>query len=124
MKTYKALTVKQPWAHLIVTGIKPIENRTWNTPYRGHLLIHAGRVFDEDQQYWQTREGLTFGAIIGAVDLVDVVREHPSHFFTGPYGWVLKNPRRIDPMTRRARVGLFDAEFDRVTYRRNQFKAG
>ena len=37
----KALSVRQPWAHLIVTGIKRVENRFWETPYRGPLLIHA-----------------------------------------------------------------------------------
>src|SRR6516165_9385512 len=37
----KALSVRQPFAHLIVTGIKRIENRFWATPYRGPLLIHA-----------------------------------------------------------------------------------
>ena len=33
----KALTIKQPWASLIVHGIKDIENRTWRTDYRGPL---------------------------------------------------------------------------------------
>jgi hypothetical protein len=37
----KALTVKQPWASLIVEGIKNIENRTWKTNFRGRILIHA-----------------------------------------------------------------------------------
>jgi hypothetical protein len=37
----KAITVRQPWAWLVVTGKKDIENRTWRTHYRGKLLIHA-----------------------------------------------------------------------------------
>jgi hypothetical protein len=40
----KAITIKQPWASLIVHGIKDIENRTWACPekYIGHrVLIHA-----------------------------------------------------------------------------------
>lgn len=37
------LSVRQPWAHAIVTGIKPIENRSWKTSFRGPLLIHAGK---------------------------------------------------------------------------------
>ena len=49
------LTVKQPWAHLIVHGYKSagggiehklIENRTRRTAYRGELYIHAGKSFD------------------------------------------------------------------------------
>lgn len=115
MKTYKALTVKQPWAHLIVAGIKTVENRAWTTDYRGRLFIHAGRSFDGD-----AIEGLpdrfTFGAIIGHVDLIDIVTEHPSPFFIGPYGWVLANPKLIEPIKLRGRVGLFDVHLDRVTY--------
>lgn len=38
----KTITIKQPWAFLIVKGIKPIENRTWPTKFRGRVLIHAG----------------------------------------------------------------------------------
>lgn len=40
----KCITVKQPWASLIVHGIKDIENRTWKTNFRGRVLIHAGRL--------------------------------------------------------------------------------
>ena len=38
----KAITVFQPHALLLVMGIKPIENRSWVTNYRGRLAIHAG----------------------------------------------------------------------------------
>lgn len=48
----KAITIKQPWASLIVHGIKDIENRTWLTHFRGRVLIHAagshGRKFSVD----------------------------------------------------------------------------
>jgi hypothetical protein len=37
-----SLTVKQPWAHMIANLGKAIENRTWETGYRGLLAIHAG----------------------------------------------------------------------------------
>ena len=40
------LSVRQPWAWLIMQGFKPIENRTWRTNYRGKLYIHAGKLFD------------------------------------------------------------------------------
>ncbi len=38
----KALTVKEPWASLIVQGFKKYEFRSWKTNYRGKVLIHAG----------------------------------------------------------------------------------
>src|SRR5437016_10859136 len=45
-ETMKALSVRQPWAWLIVNGHKDIENRSWQTKFRGKLLIHAGQRFD------------------------------------------------------------------------------
>lgn len=37
-----ALSIRQPWAWLIVNGHKDIENRDWPTNFRGRLLVHAG----------------------------------------------------------------------------------
>ena len=65
----KALTIRQPWASLIVDGEKRVENRTWPTKYRGPLLIHAGKSrleVDRDQA-----RRLPFSAIIGQVEVVD-----------------------------------------------------
>ena len=44
------LSVRQPWASLLVHGIKSIENRTWPCAIRGPLLIHAGRTWKEDEE--------------------------------------------------------------------------
>ena len=143
----KCLTVKQPFASLVCTpsndnplqGIKPIENRTWQTKYRGPLLIHSsaqpafvGSYKDNlPEGFWS---GLTEiernklvhsfqfrGAIIGKVDLVDCVINHPSiwaektdsaflyedpitgkeepYFAIRPavkFNWVLENPVLFD----------------------------
>jgi len=43
----KALSIKQPWAYLIANGIKDVENRTWQTKYRGWVLIHASAKSDK-----------------------------------------------------------------------------
>src|SRR5580765_3071606 len=45
--TMKALSIRQPWAWLIVNGHKPVENRSWPTKYTGKLLIHAGQRFEQ-----------------------------------------------------------------------------
>jgi len=37
----KTISIRQPFASLICRGIKTIENRSWDTTYRGKLLIHA-----------------------------------------------------------------------------------
>lgn len=90
-KVKKALSIKQPWASLIAEGIKPIENRTWKTNFRGRIYIHASspRKFDialtDDQTRWALpvlekafKGELPFGAIIGEVDIVDCIINHPS----------------------------------------------
>ena len=43
----KTLSVRQPWANLIVDDIKPIENRTWKTNYRGRIYVHAPAKIDD-----------------------------------------------------------------------------
>jgi hypothetical protein len=50
----KVLTIRQPWASLIVWNLKDVENRNWKTNYRGPLIIHAAGKFDE--QYDKLRE--------------------------------------------------------------------
>ena len=47
----KALTVRQPWASLIVAGVKDVENRTWPIPSTApavpfRLAIHSAKRVD------------------------------------------------------------------------------
>lgn len=114
MKNYRVLTIKQPWAHLIIRGIKRVENRSWQTDYRGMILIHAGQAYDEscerDRTYGFDRDQLVYGAVIGTADLVDIVTEHSSPFFVGPFGWVLENARCLaEPIPLRGQQRLFNA---------------
>lgn len=46
----KVISLLQPWASLVVLGHKKIETRSWNTKYRGELLIHASARFDKEQE--------------------------------------------------------------------------
>lgn len=43
----KALSIKQPWAGLVLASDKRVENRTWSSDYVGPLLIHAGKTVDD-----------------------------------------------------------------------------
>jgi hypothetical protein len=116
MKNYKVLTVKQPWAFLIVMGIKPVENRDWQTTHRGLLLIHAGQSYDPqpdlEREFGIDPKRLTYGAVIGSVELTDIVTDHPSRFFVGRYGWVLQNARPIDPVPLRGQLRIFNAKLN------------
>ena len=90
----KALSIKQPWASLIAHGIKDIENRTWKTNFRGRIYIHASAKqagsydellndlqkieFKEKYDRITLRKQHHFSAIIGEVDIIDCVINHPS----------------------------------------------
>jgi ASCH domain-containing protein len=116
----KALSIRQPWAWLIVTGYKDLENRSWRTNYRGPLLIHAGRAIDptslhQIERHYGLRipaKKLLRGGIIGTVELIDVVKEHRSPWFDGKgFAWVLANPHPLDFVEMSGRLGLFDIDF-------------
>lgn len=74
-----ALSLKQPWATLLVHGLKAIEVRRWPTTRRGRILIHAARVPDARKEAWQhvpahLQEAAKIGGgIIGAASLVECV---------------------------------------------------
>jgi hypothetical protein len=52
MKPRVAISIKQPWAALIVAGIKTIEVRTWSARRVGPVLIHAGKTADDRPEGW------------------------------------------------------------------------
>ena len=94
----KALSVRQPWAWAIIHGGKDIENRVWNTRFRGMIAVHAAGTQESGSvvPVWGRQplpEDLVYGAIIGVVEIIDVVKQHQSPWFEGPYGFVLANPR-------------------------------
>jgi hypothetical protein len=121
----KALTVRQPYAHLIAAGIKRIENRTWETPHRGALAIHAalGRhPLDADDVGTLTQLGITipaeldYGAIIAIVNVVECIEidDLPDDlaadpFAFGPWCWILADARLVAPISCRGKLRLWNA---------------
>jgi hypothetical protein len=132
----KALSLLQPWASLVVTGAKKIETRSWNTAYRGPLLIHASKgkggaaIAAEPlfRKFIPHFGSLPFGAIIGKVLLRDVVRipelglppelierltlEERAFgaYAAGRYAWILEEPLLYDePVPAKGSLGLWDA---------------
>jgi len=113
---YKCLTLKQPWATLIIEGgseqipgTKDIENRTWRTKYRGPIVIHAGKGIDRDAM---AKHGFTTplpkGQLLGIVDLVDIVEDSQSPWaIPGNHHFVLANPRPIERVEMLGDMGLF-----------------
>lgn len=124
----RALSIRQPWAALILDGLKTVENRTWPTAWRGTLVIHTGTRPDPATTYVQQaqRVGLTprgdrgtpLGAYLGAVELVNVHHHRdcpgwnpgcdPYWAERGLWHWVLHNPRWLaDPLTGPGRLRLW-----------------
>ena len=71
----KVITIKQPWATLIAEGMKEYEFRTWNTKYRGDILIHAGKRTDKKALERFKHYNLEYptGCIIAKAKLTDSV---------------------------------------------------
>lgn len=92
-----ALTICQPYAHLIAEGEKRVENRKWYTRYRGLLAIHAGKsrewldLDDEglDDSGYAVNE-MAFGAVVAIAELIDClsIAEIRSGRWDEKYPWI------------------------------------
>lgn len=103
-----ALGVQQPWAELILTGIKTLEIRRSNTRCRGTIYIYSSQKFSSYpaarralKRHQLDRNDLIRGCILGTVEIVDsrqATREDshaaslPAKLLTNRYSWVLSNP--------------------------------
>ena len=118
----KALSIRQPWAYLIVHGVKDVENRTWRTNFRGSFLVQAAMRFDEDgyRKICSSRrlqallpkgfphpDGFQRGGIVGEAVMVDCVETHPSPWFNGPFGFVLDEQRPLRFIPCRGMLSFF-----------------
>lgn len=120
----KAISVRQPWAWLILHG-KCIENRDWYTAYKGQLAIHAAQGMSCDE-YEDARdfvrsfdpqlagripqpECLVRGAVIGTVMQTGCVKDHPSRWFQGKFGHVYAEARElVVPIPVRGALGIWE----------------
>jgi hypothetical protein len=122
----RALSIRQPWAWLVVNGWKNVENRERRFAHRGPLLIHAAawmtpadyeacRIFVDgicDDLAMPAMEDLPRGGIVGEVVVLDCVDHHPSPWFTGPYGLVLDEACQCDLIKWRGMPGLFEVPIE------------
>lgn len=140
----RSLSIKQPWAALIAHGIKDIENRTWRTHFRGKIYIHASakdfgslsQALNQDQwsktiEKWDSDyfPNRPLSAIIGEVEIVDCVQDHPSIWAEASfepidesegykqkpiYNWVLSNAKLYDKPILNVKGKLSLWEFDQM----------
>lgn len=125
----RALSLWQPWAHIVASGDKRVENRSWEPPpwlIGQRFAIHAAKRWDSTgalriAELWDQPcprfDDVEFGAVIATVRLVMVattpeqVMAHASEdqaiWFFGPYGWVLEDARPVKPVLCRGFQGLW-----------------
>lgn len=117
----KALTILQPYAHLIASGQKRVENRDWPTRYRGPLAIHAGksRAWLMDGHLEEFLD-MRFGAVVAIANLIDCIRlgskdaekypwleAHPHAH--GPWMWILDDVQPLPaPIPFKGAQGLWE----------------
>jgi len=122
----KALSIRQPWAWAILHAGKNIENRSWNTKFRGTFLIHAGSTFDKaayqlmrlypipnvilpERDYFKQFQG----GIIGRAILVDVMKPGSPMtvpWYEGDYGFVLTNPESLPFRPHKGKLNFFEVQ--------------
>ena len=126
-----ALSIRQPWAWMILNGGKRVENRGWPTYFRGRFLIHASKTPaapdecdaaihmlnashpDPASLIVPYVRDMQCGGIVGEAELsacVTVAPRGQEHWFTGPFGFVLVNVRRVPFRPYRGQVGFFNVE--------------
>lgn len=131
----KALSINQPWAWLIVNGHKTVENRNWDTSYRGWFLIHAGKKIDHDAyelfEYGGELDHFDFinipspsvietGGIVGKARLINTVHIRDKNlvsrtdqpWFFGEYGFMLDSAEPCELKPCKGALGFFTPDYN------------
>lgn len=126
----KCLSIREPWASLIVNGYKEFEFRNWKTKYRGKILIHASLSLEKNNVLRFQKLGLNYqcGYIIGEAELVDcveVTRDFENSLIDenelvygaskgrGGYAWKLSNIKKYDkPIKTKGQLGLWNFDIN------------
>ena len=124
----KVLSIKEPWASLIMNGTKKIETRSWKTKYRGEIYIHASlsKAKITKPEVYELIKDMNFkcGYIICKCNLVDCIymtdeyvndmkTNHYEeyicgHYEVGRYAWILEDVKVIEPIKAKGKLGLWN----------------
>jgi len=131
----KAISLRQPWPWFILRGGKHLENRSWTSSYRGPVLIHSSKGWDEDEMQDDLRIATHIarslgaipaggvpaletlkaerGCIVGVATIAGSVIDSDSPWFFGPKAFVLEDPLPfVDMVPCRGDRGLFTVPED------------
>lgn len=127
----KGITLWNPWAMLVALGHKKFETRSWKTPYRGLLAIHAAKRWDRRVERlapkavdgWRLQDQpMQFGKVLCICELVEchimtnrlINAQTPKEIAVGDwqqgrYAWELKLIKVLDePIPFTGRQGLWN----------------
>ncbi len=119
----KALSLKQPWAELVVSGRKTLEIRTWRTKFRGEFFIHASKISNAKAMERLGFKDLPTGHIVGKAKIVDVKeynsledfnKDENKHFAKGYewngklYGFVVEDAQRVKEIPLKGKLNFFE----------------
>ena len=126
----KVISIKEPFASLIMNGSKKIETRSWKTNYRGELYIHASgkkiaKEYVDNPYIWSSLKEMkmNYGNIICKGNIVDCIymdeeflekikNDHPEyecgHYEIGRYAWVLDDIEIIDPIPAKGKLSIWN----------------
>lgn len=106
-----ALAIRQPWAELILRGIKTVEVRSSDTKQRGTIYIYASKKLAENafaeeaiRKHGLNADSLPRGVLVGTVDLFasgpadeddEAAACVPAEYLDGRFAWRLQNPARF-----------------------------
>ena len=106
---FKAISLKQPWANLVVQGKKTIETRKWATTYRGDLVICSSKNPKIEPA----------GYALCVAELYHIEPMKKSHekracikVYPGAHSWFLRNIRPLKTLVPvKGKLGVFDLSF-------------
>ena len=122
----KVLTIKEPWATLIIEGYKKYEFRSWKTNYRGKILIHTSKSLEKNmmERFKEYDFNYNCGYIIGEAEIVDCIlvdqklndylRKINSLVYdknnkVEKFAWKLENVKKYDkPILCKGKLGLWN----------------
>ena len=126
----KVLTIKEPWASLIINGYKEYEFRSFKTYYRGKILIHAGLTLEKNNAIKFNNYNLDYGKgeIIGEAYITDCILvddEFENKLYnidplvygksehSRIYAWKLENAVKYDKrISCKGKLGLWNFDID------------
>ncbi len=136
----KTLTINQPFATLIVEGLKEYEFRTWKTNYRGEILIHAGKSVDKKAMKKYEYLGLEYpkGCIIGKATITDcikiddnarkILKEKNSIIYSNiidnkdwnGYGFKLENVEKLENIEVCGKLSFWEFDYSQICGKRKE----